>query len=126
MAARGHERVHGAAQVDVSEEFEVPCLAPTRLIDGCERSAGDCARVVDEDVDLACRFDERLLRCAVRQVVRVNGDGDLVGACDRVAGFDERLGPPRRQVQVNPFGRHRLRDGTSNSLRPAGYQGGLS
>src|SRR5205085_8773395 len=47
-----HLRVDGAGEIDVSEYFQLPGVPPGRLVDLVERTAGNVAGVVDEDVDV--------------------------------------------------------------------------
>src|SRR6185437_6186180 len=69
-AARPHRRDISAAQIDVAEDFEVPGLAPARLVDLVERAAGDRAGIVHQDVDLRMVVGKAARRIASTEIER--------------------------------------------------------
>src|SRR6202790_2038683 len=52
MAAGFHLRVDRAGEVDVAEHLQLPGVTPGRLIDLVDRTAGNIAGIVDENIDV--------------------------------------------------------------------------
>src|SRR2546423_14279108 len=102
-------------QVDIAEHLELPGMTPSRLVDRLERSAGNVARVVDEDVDICALAGEFAQRAAIAQVNRMHGRTALqlrlcVLEARRVA---------RRKMHIATFGGKGVRAGKTDAFRSA-------
>src|SRR5205814_10693743 len=67
--------LHRPHQVDVAEHFEIPRLAPARLVDGEDIACRNGAGIVDENVAVPELVGERLRRAAAgkdRKSTRLN------------------------------------------------------
>src|SRR6185295_211293 len=77
-ALRLHLRVDLPRQVDVAEHFQFPGVPPGRLVDLVDRSAGNVAGIVDEDVDIGGFPGEPGDVVGLAQVDDMGGRADLV------------------------------------------------
>src|SRR5262249_34088758 len=77
-AARAHPRVDDPGQVDITEDLQIPRLAPGCRVDHCQRAGWNVAGIVHKDVDVLTGFAERLdLRCQ-REVTTIDGNLDAM------------------------------------------------
>ena len=95
-----------SGQVDVTKHLEVPCLSPGVLVDRVQRPAGDCAGIVDDNVEGARQryFGQAGLFVGLGKVTRHGGYVDAMSFANLVGRSIQVHLRARRQDQVNTFG----------------------
>src|SRR5262249_41295216 len=108
--SRAHARIDGAREIDVAEELDVPRLAPGLAVDLRERTGGNVACIVDQDVYVGAGLAERLHLGRPRKIAAMDRYRDAVFAGQPVRELGHRLLIASGEVQVAALRRQVLRD----------------
>jgi hypothetical protein len=124
--ARLHLRVDRAGEVDVAEHFQLPGVTPGGLVDLVDRTAGDVAGIVDENVDVTGFAGESCDVLGLAQVDDVGGRPDLMRRAQPLGKCFQCIAAAGRQHDVTAFLGKGFGCGRANALRCAGDQDTLA
>ena len=126
VSARFHLRVDGAGEVDVAEHFQFPGVTPGHFVDLVDRTAGNIAGIVDEDVDIGSVPGELCQILGLAQVHDVSRGVDLVRRSQAFGECLQLIAAAGGQKQMATFLGEGFGGGGTDALRCAGDQNALA